>query len=115
VFFSSHILSDVEAICDRVAMIHKGKIMLVGAVDELVSRSGRDESVVTLRGPSPWPGFSARPGDHFEGIVANKDLQGILSDAIAKGYAVVSVTPKHGSLEDEFLRGIGERFERGAP
>jgi ABC-2 type transport system ATP-binding protein len=35
VFFSSHILPDVEAICDRVAMIHKGKLVMSGEVKEL--------------------------------------------------------------------------------
>jgi ABC-2 type transport system ATP-binding protein len=35
VFFSSHILPDVEAICDRVAMIHKGKLVMIGEVKEL--------------------------------------------------------------------------------
>ena len=34
-FFSSHILPDVEAICDRVAIIHKGRIVALGSVEEL--------------------------------------------------------------------------------
>jgi ABC-2 type transport system ATP-binding protein len=37
VFFSTHILSDAEALCDRVAIIHKGELRGVGAVDELTS------------------------------------------------------------------------------
>ncbi|RME05154.1 MAG: ABC transporter ATP-binding protein [Planctomycetota bacterium] len=36
IFFSSHILPDVEAICDRVALIHQGKLLKEGFVDELV-------------------------------------------------------------------------------
>src|SRR5260370_9082288 len=37
VFFSTHILSDAEALCDRVAIIHKGELRGVGAVEDLVS------------------------------------------------------------------------------
>jgi ABC-2 type transport system ATP-binding protein len=37
VFFSTHILSDAEALCDRVAIIHKGELRGVGAVAELTS------------------------------------------------------------------------------
>ena len=37
VFFSTHILSDAEALCDRVAIIHKGELRGVGAVEDLTS------------------------------------------------------------------------------
>ncbi|MCC6810812.1 MAG: ABC transporter ATP-binding protein [Deltaproteobacteria bacterium] len=111
-FFSSHILSDVEAICDRVAMVHEGRIMLTGDVHDLVARAGKNESDVTVRGQGTLPPamahFSARPGDHHEGVVGNAALQAALDAAMRAGFAIVSVTPKRGSLEDEFLRGIGE-------
>jgi ABC-2 type transport system ATP-binding protein len=114
VFFSSHILSDVEAICDRVAMIHQSKVLLVGNVAELVARSAKNEADVTLKGegvlPSSLAHFSPRPGGHQEGVVANEVLQAALRDALAAGFSIVSVTPRRGSLEDEFLAGIGDRF-----
>ena len=37
VFFSTHILSDAEALCDRVAIINKGEVLRVGAVEDLTS------------------------------------------------------------------------------
>src|SRR5580698_8173161 len=37
VFFSTHILSDAEALCDRVAIIHKGELRGVGAIEDLIS------------------------------------------------------------------------------
>ncbi len=37
VFVSSHLLGEVELLCDRVAIIHKGRILKVGTVDELIS------------------------------------------------------------------------------
>jgi len=40
VFFSTHILSDAEALCDRVAVIHLGELRAVGAVADLTSEYG---------------------------------------------------------------------------
>lgn len=40
VFFSSHIVSDVEALCDRVIMLHRGRKVAEGSMDELVGREG---------------------------------------------------------------------------
>lgn len=43
VVFSTHILSDVERICDRVAVLHQGKLALCGSLEELKSEHRRDE------------------------------------------------------------------------
>jgi len=40
VFFSSHILSDVEALCDRVIMLHKGRKVAEGNIEELIGKGG---------------------------------------------------------------------------
>ena len=40
VLFSTHILSDVERVCDRAAVIHKGRIVMDGSLDDLVARHG---------------------------------------------------------------------------
>ncbi|HEU5360833.1 MAG TPA: ABC transporter ATP-binding protein [Candidatus Deferrimicrobiaceae bacterium] len=40
VFFSSHIISDVEALCDRVIMLHKGRKVAEGTVEELMGKEG---------------------------------------------------------------------------
>ncbi|HHT7237586.1 ABC transporter ATP-binding protein [Bacillus sp. JJ927] len=48
VFISSHLLSEVQMICDRVAIIHKGKIITVAPIEELIkTASDRVEWVVT--------------------------------------------------------------------
>ena len=39
VFFSTHILSDAEALCDRVAILNRGKLVGVGRISELLARS----------------------------------------------------------------------------
>ncbi len=62
VFFSSHIISDVEALCDRVIMLHRGRKVAEGTVEELVGRRGSGTwRSCSLRSPrrrgSPPPDF----------------------------------------------------------
>ncbi len=110
VFFSSHILSDVEAICDRVAMIHRGEVRLEGDVQSIVAGAGKDESEVVIRGtdalPAELAAFSPTAAGHYQGLVPNAELQPLLARAMQSGFVIVSVTPKRGTLEDELLRGI---------
>lgn len=40
IFFNSHILSDVEQICDRVAILHRGQLLRAGSLDDLLGRQG---------------------------------------------------------------------------
>lgn len=61
VFFSSHIISDVEALCDRVIMLLKGRKIAEGAVEELVGREGI-QYVELLFSPVPDAGNLARLG-----------------------------------------------------
>lgn len=42
-FLSSHILSDMEELCDRVAVLHGGKIMFIGKPSDLIARSGQPQ------------------------------------------------------------------------
>jgi sodium transport system ATP-binding protein len=43
VLFSSHIMSEVEKLCDRIAIIHRGKIMAEGTLPELQQMSGETD------------------------------------------------------------------------
>lgn len=49
IFFSSHILSDVEKLCDRVGVLNKGKLLFCGPIDELKAQTGDiEQSFVKL-------------------------------------------------------------------
>ncbi|MBI5419769.1 MAG: ABC transporter ATP-binding protein [Deltaproteobacteria bacterium] len=61
VFFSSHIISDVEALCDRVVMIHKGTKVAEGSVDELMGKEGV-QYVEVVFSPLPPPGWASAAG-----------------------------------------------------
>jgi len=116
VFFSTHILSDAEALCDRVAVLNHGELRGVGVVAELVSpKSGRVELV--------WQGKSAMPaieslgtacrvaGDTVRATLSESQLQ-LALDALRKQQArLISVNPVGGSLEEYFLQKLEEAAE----
>jgi len=110
VFFSSHILQDAEMLCDRVAIVFKGKLRAVGKLDDLVSRAARWIEV-SVRGalPAGLPG-SRTPAPDGTTLVRVDDvpsLTRVLAAVPAAGGEVLSVWPRRETLEDLFLREIG--------
>ena len=106
VFFSTHILSDAEALCDRVAVIHGGHVRGVGVVQDLLSRfSGKVEVI--------WDGAAAAlnalgqdihaSGETVRATIAQSDLDGAIDEIRRAGGRLLSVTPVRASLEDFFL------------
>lgn len=113
IFFSTHILSDAEALCDRVAVIHKGELRGVGVVNDLRSASAQKAEVV-------WKGTAALPtlaghlteshvtGDTVRATVSTETLDLVLEKLRQEQARLVSVTPLHGTLEDYFLAKTSE-------
>ncbi len=114
VFFSTHILSDAEALCDRVAVLHKGELRGVGVVQDLLARfSGKVEII--------WDGQAAMAavqalgsechstGDSIRAVLPQEQLDAAI-DAIRRARGrLMSVTPVRASLEDYFLEQLNER------
>jgi len=116
VFMSTHILSDVEMVCDRVAIIVRGRIRFEGATHEFLA-GGEPEADVVLARLAPEAAasleeeFQARLrglDDRIELRVAEKLVNPLLHAAIAAGAEVVSVTPHRMSLESIFLSAVAE-------
>ena len=110
IFFSSHILQDAEMLCDRVAIVFKGKLRAVGRLDDLVARDAKWIEV-SVRGQLP-PGLSgevtkAPDGTTLVRVDGVPSLAKLLAAVPAAGGEVVSVWPRRESLEDLFLREIG--------
>jgi ABC-2 type transport system ATP-binding protein len=110
VFFSTHILSDTEMICDRVGMLVRGRLAAVGAIDDLVSREVPFWEV-TLRGPVDGLGcgrvVSRRDDQVLVRVESRDDLKRVLALAAngnGGGPELVAVSPARQSLEDLFLR-----------
>jgi ABC-2 type transport system ATP-binding protein len=114
VFFSTHILSDVEAITDRVAIIARGQLQASGTPAELVSRSllGVEITVQLADGDADaalTAGASKvrRAGDELTlTLAADADVDAWLARAHAAGAKVRQVAPRHETLEDLFLREV---------
>jgi ABC-2 type transport system ATP-binding protein len=111
---NTHILSDVELVCDRVAIIARGRIVHEGAMDEFLG-SGERQSDVVLGGMASSlataleEGFGARlqpVADRVEVLVREKDVDAVLRTALEAGATVVSVTPHRVSLESVFLSAV---------
>lgn len=108
VFFSTHILSDAEALCDRVAVIHKGELRGLGVVNDLRSNIANKSEVI-------WEGANAAAavreflsdthstGETVRATVENRDLDRLLEKLRLQGARLIAVTPLHGTLEDYFL------------
>ncbi len=114
VFFSTHILSDVEAITDRVAIIARGQLQAHGTPSELVRKTilGVD---ITVRLPADADAGELTAGaDRVRRLAdelsltlpADTDVDAWLSRAHAAGAKIVQVTPRHETLEDLFLREV---------
>jgi len=111
VFFSTHILSDAEALCDHIAVIHEGELRGIGAVADLTSSvEGKVELV--WQGnvlPSSLRALGAEchiTGETVRAVVleANQDLA---IDAIRRErLRIISVTPVRTSLEEYFVRKV---------
>jgi ABC-2 type transport system ATP-binding protein len=110
VFFSSHILQDAEMLCDRVAIVFKGKLRSVGKLDDLVSREAKWIEV-SVRGsvPAELPGERtvAPDGTTLVRVEGVPSLTRLLAAVPAAGGEVLSVWPRRETLEDLFLREIG--------
>jgi ABC-2 type transport system ATP-binding protein len=61
VVFSTHILSDVERICDQIAVIHQGRITLAGTLTELKAQHKQDQLLIEFTSPEDKARFMAIP------------------------------------------------------
>lgn len=112
VFFSSHILPDVEAICDRVAIMNKGKLREAGALEDILKvRIEGHEIILSCQDGSleaqlkPISDEMICLGDRLQLRAASgRQVESILSLALAHGAELVSVTPIRPSLEDYFFK-----------
>ena len=116
VFFSSHILADAELICDRVAIVNKGKLQKIGKMNELLSTKTTEHEVVTR-------GLSSELIEKYEKMaqrtVAADDetlfsfqegehAQEVVKACMENNAELVSLTPRKESLEEYFVRQVSE-------
>jgi ABC-2 type transport system ATP-binding protein len=112
IFFSTHILSDVEAMCDRVAILREGKVVVSGAIRSLL-RGDVLRTDVMLHGVSDElraalgeldVRLADRPGVVVVEIEGDANVRDVLRRALDGGAQVLEVQPRRETLEDLFLR-----------
>jgi len=117
VFFSSHILSDIEAMCDRVAIIDRGRLVESGRLEEILADGGgRLEALISGVGEAALTelraaGLTVDPTPSGVRVVLPNDRSIEMLVRIVGRHTgrIVSINPLRESLEDRFLRSIGER------
>ena len=111
VFFSSHILSDIELICDKVAIIEQGRLRALGTLDELLD-ADQVETEITARQVDDVEALEkAFPGGRVERLgayvrvhVDESQTTDALRAVLDAGGRVETVTRRRESLEDLFVR-----------
>jgi ABC-2 type transport system ATP-binding protein len=112
VFFSTHILSDAETLCDRVAVLHQGELRGIGVVSDLAAQfSGKME--ILWHGAPALSAIQAcalevhATGETIRAVLPEAEVPGALDALRRGGGQLISVTPVRLTLEDYFLREVG--------
>jgi ABC-2 type transport system ATP-binding protein len=115
IFFSSHILHDAELLCDRVAIILKGKLVACGSVSELIDEGATHSVEVVIDGLGSEGLVRLRQladrviiqGPQVLAVLPSRQQVGQVLEIIRGAKAtLVSLTPQKGSLEDLFIREV---------
>jgi ABC-2 type transport system ATP-binding protein len=110
VLLSSHQLSEVEAVCDRVSILDRGRVAAEGRLDDLLNVAGR----TSVRSSGMDPGLPSVVRDLTDDIVvdggiavfsvADHDVRRVVDAIDDAGGSILSIVPKRQSLEDYFAR-----------
>ncbi len=115
VFMCSHILSDIEVLCDRVAILKRGQLANVGNLDELRQRAGdrNHVEIVATGSDANTLRFHLPEGDQYQltstasglriEVADEKDIDEVITALRRTGGKLVSVQPVRQSLEELFL------------
>jgi len=117
VFLNSHLLSEVESVCDSVAIINNGHVAKSGKMSELLET----KVVLRLRVDSLTKECEKGLRTHFDkeiqlhpdgsytlSLKAKEQVPEIAAFVITQGVKLLELTPEHETLESAFLRVIGE-------
>lgn len=118
IFVNSHLLSEIEMVCDRVAIMVQGRVWAQGTIDDLTRSSKRFE--ITMRGAAPeWAvGLGALREDGASTTVALQvadaaDAQPVIDRLRAHGVVIERAVPVRESLEDLFIRAVTDPTSGG--
>jgi len=120
ILFSSHIISDVEAVCERVAVLVGGRLVRAGSVAELLTQQVPvAEVVVEGISAASVQGLAAgiQAIEELDGRlrvrVADAEVNQFLGAVVSRGGRVRQLQPERFSLEDMFMSALQEAGPRG--
>lgn len=112
IFFSTHILSDVQMMCDHVTILRKGSVVVSGSMDTLLRKDVKRTDVVVEPATQSFEQFCRERG-HAVRIAASRasvevigaeGLAEVVKRVVEEGLTLVEVVPRTESLEDLFVR-----------
>jgi ABC-2 type transport system ATP-binding protein len=114
VFFSTHILSDAEALCDRVAIIYQGELRGVGTVAQLTSQTQRRVEIIFCAAGVPEAlaslGVEARVSGDMVNAVLDEEKQDAALEILRREHIrLISLAPVRSSLEEYYVQNMRPR------
>ena len=102
IFLSSHLLSEIETVCDRVAILFRGRVVKLGRTSELLESAERCE--ISARGITAGAFAGAVASNGLVRLtVSRAEQRAVIERVWALGGEVVQVNPQRRSLEEVFL------------
>jgi ABC-2 type transport system ATP-binding protein len=121
VFFSSHILPEVEAICDRVAILNKGKLQQAGTLEEILKSGNEGHEAILAGWSDSMLNDIEKACDEYR-IMGNRlhlklskpaQMDSLFSIISTHRLELISINPVRPSLEEYFQSMIGSSQARG--
>jgi ABC-2 type transport system ATP-binding protein len=117
VFLNSHLLTEVEQVCDRVAIVDQGRVVATGTLDDLLSGKvgvrlrihGLDTEAIRALGS--FGAVSEADGWVSIAGVVPDSVPDVVAEVVRRGGRVYAVEPRHESLEERFMDLLGSDSE----
>jgi ABC-2 type transport system ATP-binding protein len=117
IFFSSHILSDAEALCSRVGVVAGGRLAATGRLSDMLAFQIRGWELVVSNlapdllsrlGPQVTRSTEIAPGRFALELAADPPPEMMVASVVAAGGTLVSLNPIRETLEEFFVRRVAE-------
>jgi ABC-2 type transport system ATP-binding protein len=125
VFFSSHILSDAESLCSRVAILARGRLLATGRLADMLAfraqgweavAEGLADASLAMLGPGVVKTQRIADGQYAIEFAADRTAEDIVSAIGGAGGRLLSLTPVRETLEDFFVEQVtGATWDRFDP
>lgn len=111
VVFSSHILSDVEMLCDRVAIMDRGRLRSVGPLDTLLAAGEQKTEIIVENADESLLGWFVQQGYHLDrrgaqitlSVGGEADKNAVIERVLHSSASIKTVGPQKGRLEEVFV------------